>query len=457
MDLIPLKETKPIIGKVPPHNKEAEESVLGAILLENEAITQTAEFLTSEDFYLEAHQMIFGAMMQLNEKGKNVDLISLTDFLRKNPRFETLGGASYLASLTQVVPSAANVVQHAQLVKKHSVLRQVIHNATEIVQKGFSEPADVETFLDESEKSVFSISLHHRRKSFFRLKEVIKDSIRTITERAANKGELTGVTSGFSDLDKLTCGFQNSDLIIVAGRPSMGKTAFCLNATVNAALLAKVPVAIFSLEMSKEQLVMRMLSSEAKIDSNKIRTGALDEDDSQRLYGAAESLYEAPIFVDDTPSITTMALRSKARRLKIEKDIGMVVIDYLQLMRSSGSAPESREREISDISRSLKALAKELNIPVIAVSQLNRSVESRVEKRPLNSDLRESGALEQDADIIGFIYRDEVYRPETDKLGIAEFILSKQRNGPTGVVQLTFLNRYTRFENLAYQSQTAGN
>jgi replicative DNA helicase len=442
------RETSQLLGKVPPHNLEAEESVLGAILLENDAINRALEILTPEDFYRQANQEIYSAMAQIYEKREPVDLVHLTDFLKSNSIFEPMGGATYLANLTRSVPSSANIVHYANMVKKYSILRQVIECSTEIIQKSYANPQNVEEVLDEAERSILSIGEHGKRQSFFAVKDVLKESIRTIELRATNKGAVTGVATRFIELDRLTCGFQPSDLIIIAGRPSMGKTAFSLDVACHAALVEKVPTAIFSLEMSKEQLVMRILCSEARLDSNKVRSGNLDDEDWRSLIQAASALQETPLYIDDTPAITAVALRSKARRMKKEKNIGLLVVDYLQLMRSSGPAAESREREISEISRSFKALARELSIPIIAISQLNRSVESRVDKRPLNSDLRESGALEQDADVIGFIYRDEVYHKESEKVGVAEFILGKQRNGPIGTVELSFLNKFTRFENL---------
>ena len=402
-------------------------------------------------FYSEIHRQIFNAMLQLWEQNQNVDLINLTDLLRKESNFEAMGGASYVASLTHVVPSSANIVNHGQIVKRYSVLRKLIDLSNDTIQGAFEMPQDVESFLDQVEKGIFAISKVGRSDSVVQLKDVIFDSIEMIEKRQASESDLTGIPTPFRELNRLTCGFQPSDLIIIAGRPSMGKTSFALNIASYVALHQdyRVPTAVFSLEMSNEQLVNRMLCSEARIDSNKVRTGNLDDQDWQRLIHAADGLKNAPIFIDDTPAITTMALRSKVRRLKKEHDIGFVIVDYLQLMRSSATrVSESREREISDISRSLKALAKELSLPIMALSQLNRSLESRTDKRPMMSDLRESGALEQDSDVIGFIYRDEFYNKSTTKPGIAEFILAKQRNGPTGMVEMAFLNQFTRFENL---------
>lgn len=448
-DMAAYQANKNNPGRVPPQNLEAEESVLGAILLDPQALNRAVELLVPADFYREAHRMLFEGMRTLYERGQSVDLVTLSNFLAENPRFETLGGASMIAALTHVVPSSANISHHAKIVKEKAVLRDLISKTSEIIQRSYETPSQVEEFLDEAEKIIFSISEGSQRQSYFSVKDIVKDSIKAIEERASRQDAITGVPSGFKDLDKLTCGFQPSDLVIIAGRPSMGKTAFCLNMAAYAAAEKGIPCLFFSLEMSKEQLVMRLLCSEARIESNRLRTGQLDDDDWKRLIRAAGKLSELPLYIDDTPAISTTALRSKTRRLKKEKDVKMVMIDYLQLMRRSQDGySESREREISEISRSLKALAKELSIPVIALSQLNRSVESRIDKRPMNSDLRESGALEQDADLIGFIYRDEVYNKDTAKPGVAEFILGKQRNGPIGTVELTFLHQYTRFANL---------
>ena len=433
--------------RVPPHSLEAEQSVLGGVLIDNNVINKVLEILREEDFYREAHQRIFSAMISLYERNEPLDLITLTNELKKRKLLEQVGGASYLAQLVDTVPTAANTVYYAKIVKEKSLLRKLISTATEIITQCYQEGEDVEEFLDEAEQAIFSISEHRVKPAFFPLKEVIKESFRTIERLYERKELITGIPSGFKDLDRKTAGFQPSDLIIVAGRPSMGKTAFCLNVAQYAAVHAKVPTVIFSLEMSKEQLALRMLCAEARVNASRVRSGFLSESDWPKLTMAASTLSEAPLYIDDTPAMSVLELRAKARRLKAENNLGLLIIDYLQLMRGRGGS-ERREQEISEISRSLKALAKELNIPVIAISQLSRRAEDRPGRRPQLADLRESGAIEQDADVILFLYRDEVYNPHTDKKGIAEVIIGKQRNGPTGVVELSFIPEYTAFKDL---------
>jgi len=431
--------------KLPPQNLEAEQSVLGAILLENEALPKSLEIVRPEDFYRESHRQIFQAMIELFEKNEPPDLITLTEHLRKKTKLEEIGGASYLASLSDAIPTAANVEYYARIVKEKSVLRKLIHTATEIAGRGYLDQGDVSELLDFAEKSIFDITEDQIKASIYPLKEVLKTSFKAI-EALYNKKELiTGIPTGFPELDQLTSGFQASDLIIIAGRPSMGKTAFCLNVAQNAAYESKVPIVIFSLEMAKEQLAIRMLCSEARVDSHKLRSGFLAQSDWGKLTMAVGKLAESKIFIDDTAGISVLEMRAKSRRLKAEHGLGMVIVDYLQLMKGR-STIDSREQEISDISRSLKALAKELKVPVIALSQLNRRVEDRSDKRPQLADLRESGAIEQDADVIIFIYRDEVYNPDTEYKGTADIIIGKQRNGPTGDIRLAFIDKYTRFE-----------
>jgi len=436
--------------KVPPQNLEAEQSILGGILLDNQALNNVLEIVSAGDFYSDVHRKIFAAILELSEKNEPCDVVTLSNILRDKKQLDQIGGRVYLASLVDSVPSAANIAYYSKIVKEKATLRGLIEAATGILNKSYNMGADIETVLDEAEHAIFEISENKVRPSFYPFKTLIKEGIKTIEKLYERKELVTGVSSGFEKIDDLTSGLQRSDLIIIAGRPSMGKTAFALDIAKHAALDGSIPVAIFSLEMSKEQLAIRMLASEAKVDSQRIRKGFLGETDWPKLITAASKLSESLIFIDDTPAISVLEMKAKARRLKADTGLGLVIIDYLQLMRSGGFK-DSREQEISEISRSLKALAKELNVPVIALSQLNRKVEDRTNKRPQMADLRESGAIEQDADVIAFIYRDEVYNRSEDnpEKGIAEIIIGKQRNGPTGIVKLAFLEKYTAFENLA--------
>jgi replicative DNA helicase len=435
------------LRKVPPQNLEAESSVLGGILLENDAINIVLELLRPEDFYRESHRKVFRAMIELTDRSEPVDLITLSEYLKSRGDLDAVGGSAYLASLADFVPTAANIAYYARIVREKSILRSLIRTATEIATRGYEEQGNVEEFLDTAEKVIFDISEQKIKASFVAVGDMIKDTLKTVERLYERKEMVTGVPTGYEDLDKLTAGLQPSDLIIVAGRPSMGKTAFSLNIAANAAF-AGVGVAVFSLEMAKEQLVLRMLCSEARVNNSKVRSGYLAERDFPKLANAAGRLHEALIYIDDTPAISVLELRAKARRLVRDrtKKVGLIVIDYLQLMRGMGGA-SNREQEISEISRSLKALAKELAVPVIAISQLNRRVEDRGDRRPMMSDLRESGAIEQDADVIMFIYRDEVYNQHSEEKGKAEIIVAKQRNGPIDTVALTFLNEFMRFEN----------
>ncbi len=446
-----MKDIDPSLYKIPPQNLEAEQSILGSILLDNSAINSVLEILSKSDFYSEAHRKIFSVMIESSEKNEPVDLITLSNALRDRKLLDSVGGTSYLASLVDNVPSAANVANYAKIVKEKAILRGLIGSATEIITSCYETGSDVDQVLDRAEHSIFEISENKVRPSFYPMREIVKDSFRSIEDLYAHKALITGVPTGFEKIDDLTSGLQKSDLIIIAGRPSMGKTAFALNIAQYASLEGQTPVAVFSLEMSKEQLAFRMLASEAKVDSQRLRKGLLGETDWPKLTTAAGRLSDAPIFIDDTSAITVLEMKAKSRRLKAEKGLGLIVVDYIQLMRAGGYR-DSREQEISEISRSLKALAKELKVPVIALSQLNRKVEDRTNRRPQMADLRESGAIEQDADVIAFIYRDEVYNKSDDnpEKGIAEIIIGKQRNGPTGVVKLTFLEKYTSFENLAH-------
>ncbi|MFQ5849689.1 MAG: replicative DNA helicase [Candidatus Binatia bacterium] len=434
------------LRKVPPQNLEAESSVLGGIMLENEAINRVLEVLTPEDFYRESHRKIFRAMMELSDRNEPVDIITLSDSLKAKGSLEAVGGSAYLASLNAMVPTAANITYYARIVREKAIRRYLINAATKIATRGFEDQENVDEFLDEAEKVIFDISGKRIQTSFVMVGDMIKDSIKMVERLYERKELVTGVPTGFKDLDRLTAGLQPSDLIVVAGRPSMGKTAFCLNIAAHVAF-SGLGVAIFSLEMAKEQLVLRMLCSEARIDHSRVRSGFLAEREFPALVMAAGRLAETPIYIDDTPAVSVLELRAKARRLvrDREKKIGLIIVDYLQLMRGIGTAP-NREQEISEISRSMKALAKELNVPVVAISQLNRRVEDRGDKRPMMADLRESGAIEQDADVIAFIYREVVYNENTDKPNLAEVIVSKQRNGPTGTVSLAFFRECTRFE-----------
>lgn len=438
--------------KVPPQNIDAEQSVLGAILIENDALYKAIEIISIDDFYKEAHRKIYLAMVDLSEKNEAIDLVTITEYLKKKNDLDIVGGATYISQLSNAVPTAANIRYHAKIVHEKAILRNLIHTATEIVTRGYEDTRDVEELLDYAENAIFSIAEKKIKPSFTAIREIIKDSFETIERLSEKKERVTGSPSGFIDLDILTSGFQPSDLIIVAGRPSMGKTAFCLGIAQHVGIEKGKHVALYSLEMAKEQLVIRMLCSEARVDSQKLRSGFLSKSDWPRLTTAAGRLSEAPIFIDDTPGTSVLEMKAKARRLKAEHGLSLIIVDYLQLMsgrmdRRRGGG-DTREQEISEISRSLKALAKELSVPVIALSQLNRAVEARQDKRPMLADLRESGAIEQDADVIIFIYRDEVYKQTEENKGRAEIIIGKQRNGPVGKVELAYIDKYTRFENL---------
>lgn len=447
----------PASYRLPPQNLEAEQCVLGSIMLQQGTMARAAEILTTEDFYRDAHKLIFSAMITLFDRGEPLDLITVSSILKDNNTFDAAGGPLYLATLTDIVPVATNLAYYAKIVREKSVLRRLIQTSTEIAGRCYEEQDDIDGLLDEVETTVFEISRAKSSQSFHSLKTVINATFTYINKLYERKEHITGVPTEYHELDKITAGLQPADLIILAARPSMGKTALAINIVQNATLLHKVPAAVFSLEMSKEQLGMRMLCSISRVDAQRLRTGFLKEQDWPKLTRAVGMLSEAAIYIDDTPAITVLELRAKARRLKTEHNIGLVVVDYLQLMRGRSNV-QSREQEISEISRSLKAMAKELGVPVLALSQLNRSLESRPNKRPQLSDLRESGAIEQDADVIMFIYRDEVYNKAEDnpKKGIAEVIIGKQRNGPTGTVELAFLNHITTFENLARHDFPSG-
>jgi replicative DNA helicase len=440
-----MAEVTGSLHRLPPQNLEAEASILGGVLLENEAINTVLELVNAEDLYRESHRKIFRAMVDLWDRSEPVDLITLSDQLKANGDLEAVGGSAYLAELAGQVPTAANIAYYARIVREKAILRHLIRASTDIASRGLEERGDVDDFLDDAEQAIFDIAEKRISSSFVRVGDVMTETIKKVDELYQRKEMVTGVATGYRDLDRLTAGFQPSDLLIVAGRPGMGKTAFALNIAVNAAFRG-IGVAVFSLEMAMEQLVLRMLCSEARVDHSRLRTGYLRDTEFPALVKAAGRLGDAPVYIDDTPAVTVLEVRAKTRRLVRDRSrkIGLVVIDYLQLMRGHRDSP-NREQEISEISRSLKALAKELRVPVVALSQLNRRVEERGDKHPVMADLRESGAIEQDADVIMFVYRDEAY-DATKNPGVAEIIIAKQRNGPVDTLKLTFLKEYTRFE-----------
>lgn len=435
-------------GRVPPHDRSSEMAVIGGILLDNESVNTALELLRPEDFYVRAHQLIFNAMMELSERLEPIDAVTLGAELKKSKNLDSAGGLEYISQVLDTTPTAANVAYYSRIVRALSLRRKVIHEVTEIAGKAYSVSAEIDSFIDEVESRIFKIAESRINPAFTKMSDLVKGSIKEVERLYANQGQLSGISSGFTQLDSLTSGLQPSDLIIIAGRPAMGKTSLVLSMARHIGLDSKRPVAVFSLEMSKEQIVMRMLCAESRVSNSKVRSGKLADTDFPRLVDAASKLAQADIFVDDTPAISVIEMRAKARRLHRENPLAAIIVDYLQLMRGGSRKVERREQEISEISGALKALAKELNVPVIALSQLNRSVEGRQDKRPMMADLRESGAIEQDADIIGFVYRDEVYNPETTDKGVAELIISKHRNGPIGTVRLAFQGEYTVFENL---------
>jgi replicative DNA helicase len=436
--------------KLPPQNLEAEQSVLGAILLDNAAMAKAMEILTEDDFYRTAHRKVYLAMLDLSEHGEVIDQITLTEHLKTKGELEAVGGAAYLAELVQVVPTAANIKYHCKIVLDKALLRNLISTSTEVISRGYEGLSSVDDLLDFAERSVFGLAQGKLGRSFTKLNDIIKESLDYIDVLSQREHKtVTGVPTGFDDLDYLTAGLQPSDLVVIAARPSMGKTSLALGIALQAAIKHKYVVGIFSLEMSKAQLVLRMLSSEAPVDSHALRIGKLQKEDWWRLAEAAGRLEQAPIFIDDSGALTVQQMRGKARRLMAEqKRLDLLIVDYLQLMQGRSDA-ESRQQEISDISRSLKALAKELNVPVVALSQLSRAVEARKPPIPMLADLRESGAIEQDADVVVFIYRDEVYNPDTEEKGIAQIMVKKHRNGPTGDIKLTFLDKFAKFGNFS--------
>ncbi len=439
--------------KVPPHSIEAEQSVLGGLMLDSSAWDQVADLLHEEDFYRRDHRLIYTAMQELAERNTPFDAITLSEWMEQRGQLEEGGGLAYLGTLAKNTPTAANIKAYAAIVRERSIIRQLIRVANEIGDSAFNpDGRDSAELLDYAEKLVFEIAEKgsRGRRGFVSMQDLLGSTIEKIETLFERGDPITGIPTGFTDFDKATCGLQNSDLIIVAGRPSMGKTTFAMNIAENVAIKNKTPVAVFSMEMPGEQLTMRMMSAVGRLDQRKLRTGNLDDDDWPRMTSATGFLQEAPIYIDDTPALTPTEIRARSRRLKREHGLGLVVIDYLQLMQGSGNSRENRATEISEISRNLKAMAKELDVPVIALSQLNRSLEQRPNKRPVMSDLRESGAIEQDADLIVFIYRDEVYNEDSPDKGSAEIIIGKQRNGPIGTVRLTFHGKYTRFDNFIH-------
>ena len=439
----------PLPQRVPPQSIDAEMSVLGAMLIKKEAITQAQELLKADDFYREAHRLVYDAMLELAGNGEPVDLVTLTEALRKKEILEKVGGISFLTQLANYTPTAANIVYHAKIVKEKSELRHLIDAATEIASAAYEATDEVTDIMDDAEKKILAIAGSQSTGGFEPIKDIVINAIDHVESIYESKGGLTGIGTGFADLDAMTSGLQKSDLILVAARPSMGKTAFTLNIATHAAMNGST-VAFFSLEMSKEQLVQRMLCSEGAIDSQRLRTGKLDDKEWQELIKTADKVSKAKLFIDDTAGISVMELRSKARRLKAEHGLDLIVIDYLQLMQGrSKGGDNSRQQEISEISRSLKALARELDVPVVALSQLSRSVESRTVKKPMLSDLRESGSLEQDADIVMFLYREDYYDQETEKKNITEVMISKHRNGPIGSIELFFQKEFTKFRSLS--------
>ncbi len=436
------------LGKIPPHDIEAEQAILGCMLTDKDSVISAIEVLKEDAFYREDNRAIYAAILGLYAKSEPIDIITVKAELVENGSFERVGGLEYLASLPERVPTTANVDKYIKIVDEKAMLRNLINSANELVALGFNETEEVDQIMDMAEKKIFDLSQKKNAKGYTHLKDVLVESFAKLEELYNQKGRLSGISTGFSDLDLKTSGLHNSDLVIVAARPAMGKSAFAINIATNVAIQSSKPVAIFNLEMSKEQVGNRILCCEAMVDSNKIRTGQIEDDDWVKLASTLGRLSETPIYIDDTAGISIMEIRAKCRKLKLERDIGLVVIDYLQLIQGSGSKNASREQEISEISRSLKILAKELDIPVIALSQLSRSVEKRDDKRPMLSDLRESGAIEQDADIVIFLYRDDYYNEDSEKKNVAEVILAKHRGGSTGTVDLAWLPSYTKFANL---------
>jgi replicative DNA helicase len=437
-----------------PHNHEAERTVLGAVLVDNQAFNSAAEILNREDFYRDSHRRIYDAMAALAERSQPIDLVTLKDELARESALEAVGGATYLASLVDGVPRMTSVEHWSRIIKEKAVVRNLIHASNRILQSCYEGEDEAATLLDRAEKSIFDIAERRIRAGFISMREIVKESFRTIDQLSQSKDVVTGLATGFVDIDEMTSGLQKGELVIVAGRPAMGKTSFCLNIAQHVALRVGETVGLFSLEMSKEQLALRLLCADARIDAHRLRTGKLNEKDWARLAKAYSDLDKSKLWIDDSASISPLEMRAKCRRLKAEHGLGLVIVDYLQLVSASGRT-ENRQQELSAISRSMKGLAKELGVPVIALSQLSRAPEARTDRRPQLSDLRESGAIEQDADIVMFIYREEEYKPSDENRGVAEIIIGKQRNGPTGSRKLAFIKEFTRFENLEWRGGPA--
>ena len=435
------------IGKIPPSDIEAEQAVLGSMLTDKDAVVSAIEVLKEEDFYREDNKIIYKAILNLYNRAEPIDIITLKSELNSMGKFEATGGLEYLAELPEMVPTTANVDKYIKIVEEKSILRNLIKTANEIITLGYDPTEEVENIMDSAEKKIFDLMQERNQKGYTPIKDILVDTFAKLEDLYNRKQHITGVPTGFADLDNKTAGLHNSNLVLIAARPAMGKSAFVLNIAANAAIRSKVPVVIFSLEMAKEEMVNRILCSEAMVDSNKVRTGKLDEEDWTKLASSLGPLSESEIYIDDTTS-NIMEIRAKCRKLKLEKNIGLVVIDYLQLIQTSGRKSGTREQEISEISRSLKLLAKEINVPVIALSQLSRAPEQRPDHRPMLSDLRESGAIEQDADIVMFLYRDDYYNEDSEKKNIAEVIIAKHRAGSTGMVELLWLGSYTKFESI---------
>ena len=435
------------IMRMLPNDVEAEQAVLGCMIIDKDAAGSAFEVIKAEDFYREDNKEVFSAIFDLFEASKPIDTLSIKEQLRLRGTLDAVGGIAYIAELASKVPTSANIEYYAKIVEEKSILRKLIHSSTDIVNMGYNANEEVQVIVDTAEKKIFDIVQKRNVKGFTPIKNILVDNFEKLEELYNQKGYLTGISYGFTDLDMKTAGLHNSDLILIAARPAMGKTAFALNIAQNVAIHDKVPVAIFSLEMSKEQLVNRLLCCEAMIDASKMKTGKLEEDDWGKLAQAMSTLSDAPIFIDDTPGQNVMEIRAKCRRLKLEKGLGLIVIDYLQLMQGTSKRGDNRQQEVSEISRALKILAKELDVPVITLSQLSRAPDARPDHRPVLSDLRESGAIEQDADIVMFLYRDDYYNPETEKKNITEVIMAKHRSGSTGTVELVWLGQYTKFAN----------